>query len=152
MHEIIAVDWGTTIVGVMNVLTGSYIAYRDGDQAAGARRVLDATGTIVSFNGTDCDLPRLYELLGLDQDSHVLKATHDDMRLITSSIRWPCDPGTIPIYGHNLRATYEHFCGPLPPSPPEPIPDKYELDNWNDCYRTAELWKRWKQGTLVKRT
>jgi hypothetical protein len=76
------------------------MAYRGKDQMIeGAKRVLSAEGTIVSFNGNACDLPRLFELLQLEQTESALNATHD-MWEITSNIR----------VGRQSKCDWRHSC------------------------------------------
>ncbi|MGF6604597.1 hypothetical protein P3T23_009353 [Paraburkholderia sp. GAS448] len=150
MNEVLAFDWGTEIVGVLDVKTGLYMAYRgEGEMIEGAKRVLSVEGTIVSFNGNACDLPRLFELLQREQTECALKATHDDMLVITSTIRWAPDPGTGPINGPGLCATYTHYFGESKPSRPCSFTGEYEANNWLDCYMAAELWKKWKRDELA---
>ena len=151
MNEVLAFDWGIDIVGVLDVRTGVYTAYRGKDQMVeGGKRVVFAEGSIVSFAGNSRDLPKLFELLLLEWTDSVLTATHDDMLEITSSIRWPPNPGTGPINGDGLRATYEYYFRDSMPPPPSGLADKYVEDNWRDCYMTAELWKKWKRGELAR--
>jgi hypothetical protein len=150
MSQVLAFDWGTDIVGILDVKTDRYVAYRGkGGMIEGAQRVLSAEGTIVSFNGEACDLPRLLELLQFEQPVCTLKAKHDDMLVITSTIRWPPDPGTGPINGPGLRATYTYYFGESRPPLPDSATDEYEADNWRDCFMAVELWKKWKRGELA---
>ncbi|MGN6085684.1 hypothetical protein [Trinickia sp.] len=150
MNEVLAFDWGTTIVGVLDVHTEIYTAYRGAAKMIeGAKRVLSAEGTIVSFNGTACDLPRLFDLLQLCE-TETIKSTHDDMLIITSNIRWPPDPGTDPINGPGLDATYAYYIGDEVPTVPRGVTDECEADNWHDCYMAAALWKKWKRGELAR--
>jgi hypothetical protein len=150
MNEVLAFDWGTTIVGVLDVHTDVYTPYRGKERMIeGAKRILSAVGTIVSFNGIDCDLPKLFELLRLDRGRQDIRATHDDMLVITSTIRWPPDPGTLPIFGKGLLEMYTYYCGYGVPAAPLGLSDEYEANNWRDCYMTAELWMRWRHGDLA---
>jgi hypothetical protein len=116
----------------------------------GAKRIVFAEGTVVSFNGTGRDLSELFELLRLNDTDRVINATHDDMLEITSNIRWPPDPGTGPINGPGLEATYRYYFGEGPPPMPPGLADVYEAGNWLDCHMTAELWKKWKRGGLAR--
>ncbi|WP_322106031.1 hypothetical protein [Paraburkholderia sp. J41] len=151
MTDVLAFDWGTTMVGVLDVQTGIYTPYRGVEKSIeGATRILSAEGVIVSFNGTACDLPKLFELLKLDQSEQVIGATHDDMLLITSNARWPSDAGTGSIKGPGLIATYKYYLGSNVPVAPEGLTDEYEVSNWRDCHMTAALWKKWKRGELAE--
>jgi hypothetical protein len=149
MSNVLAFDWGTAVVGILDVRTEVYTPYRGADRMTeGAKRIVSAEGTIVSFNGNGCDLPRLFELLHLDQAQRVPKAMHDDMMKITSDIRWPPDLNTASIKGPGLGETYAYYFGNVLPPAPDGVIDDYEVSNWRDCYMTAALWKRWKQGEL----
>jgi hypothetical protein len=148
MPECLAVDWGTTIVGILDIGSGIYTPYRGDRTREGAARVQSCAGTIVTFNGTFCDLPELAKILGVTKLS--LCGVHDDMREITSRQRWPPDPGTDPILGENLTKTYTYYFGNEFSSEPPHLVDEYEISNWQDCFRAAELWKRWKAGELKR--
>ena len=149
MNDVLAFDWGTSIVGVLDIRSGDYVAYRGRDRMIeGATRIVSAEGIVVSFNGHAYDFPKLFELLGLEGADCAFKAAHDDMLKITSNIRWPPDIGTGLIKGPGLRPTYEHFCGFREFSAPAELTDIYERDNWRDCYMAAELWRKWKSGEL----
>jgi hypothetical protein len=150
MGEVLAFDWGTTIVGVLDVDADSYRAYRTGEERTeGAKRLVDCAGTIVSFNGCGRDLYELSIILGLPSQAHLtLKGIHCDMMPIISAIRWPPDPGTAPITGPDLTDTYQHYFGKLFPAPPPHVTDEYEGSNWLDCKMTAALWIRWRRGEL----
>ena len=151
MNEALAFDWGTAIVGILDVNTEIYTAYRGtAHMIDGAKRVLSAEGTIVSFNGTACDLPKLFELLQLHETAQATKARHDDMLVVTSNIRWPPDPGTGPIFGPGLDATYANYFGDNVPAVPYGITDEYVANNWRDCYMTAALWKKWRRSELAR--
>ena len=67
---------------------------------------------------------------------------------IISAIRWPPDPGTVPITGPNLADTYQHYFGTKFPAPPPQLTDPYEISNWRDCKMTAALGTRWQRGEL----
>lgn len=151
MSDVLAFDWGTTIVGVPDVTTDVYRAYRSPkERLEGAKRIVDCPSIIVSFNGSGRDLPELATILGLPPPAHLsLKAVHHDMMPIISAIRWPPDPGTAPITGPNLADTYQHYFGTNFPAPPPQLTDSYEISNWRDCKMTAALWTRWQRGELM---
>jgi hypothetical protein len=150
MSEVLAFDWGTGIIGVLDVNANRYRAYRTREERVeGAKRVVDCSGTIVSFNGCGTDLPELAKLLGLPSPAALtLKGIHRDMMPIISAIRWPPDPGTAPITGPNLKETYQHYFGKVLPTPPPHVTDEYEISNWLDCKMPADLWIRWQRGEL----
>jgi len=140
--EVLAFDWGTDIVGVLDVCTGLYSSYRGRRMSDGARRVFDCAGTIVSYNGARCDLQKLAELLSRNEEYVKPKGRHVDMLVEASKDRWPPNPGTSPILGTDLRNQYRYFFGEQVPELPGDITDEYEQDNCRDCQMTAELWKR----------
>jgi hypothetical protein len=65
VSEVLSFDWGTTIIGVLEVNTEIFTPYRGGRIADGVRRVIECSGTIVSFNGNSYDLPKMAEYLGV---------------------------------------------------------------------------------------
>jgi hypothetical protein len=146
-NEILAFDWGTTIVGILDVARNVYTSYRGKDMIEGAKRIASSTGTIVSFGGNSRDLKELSEILSFPFDTK-FQGGHDDMSEIISMIRWPPDAGTAPILGQCLRDTYRHYFGDELPPQPAGIHDLYEVNNWRDCHMTAELWKKWKRQGL----
>ena len=77
-----------------------------------------------------------------------VQGEHNDMQEIISIIRWPPDPGTSPILGWNLISTYEYYFEEDAISPPSNLKDDYIINNWSDCFMTAELWKKWKQNEI----
>ena len=141
-QEIMAFDWGESIVGVLDVSTGTYLPYRGDRMADGARRVFDCEGIIVSFNGNEFDLRKLKELLRDDNASAEIKGTHFDMLVEASRDQWPPKAGTSPIRGTNLRSYYWIYFGETLPEPPEGIMDEYERNNWLDCRMAADLWRK----------
>ncbi len=146
MSEVLSFDWGTTIVGVLDVHTAIYTPYHGTTQIEGARRIVSCCGTIVSFNGNLYDLPQIARILGLASAEELqLRGTHDDMLEITSEVLWP-GPKTI-IGSGGLTYRYTLFCSGIP-IPASPTQDVYEESNWRDCYMAAELWKKWKLGEL----
>jgi hypothetical protein len=150
MSEVLAFDWGTSIVGVLNVKNDLYRAYRTRvERIAGAKRIADCAGIIVSFNGRGRDLLELSKLLSLPSVADMtLKGIHHDMMPIISAIRWPPDPGNSPIAGPNLTDTYQHYYGKAIPAPPPHVTEEYEISNWLDCRMTADLWTRWQRDEL----
>lgn len=143
MKEILAFDYGQSIVGMIDLRTDLYIRYKGRRMVDGARRILDCEGIVISFNGTRYDLPRLAELVGVaDSDNPPLRGEHVDMQIEASRDRWPPDPGTSPIAGENLEKTYRHYFGESLPDPPDYLDDDYERNNWDDCYMTAMLWRK----------
>jgi hypothetical protein len=71
MSEVLAFDWGTTIVGVLDITTDVYRAYRSRkERLEGAKRIVDCPSIIVSFNGSGRDLPELATILGLPPPAH----------------------------------------------------------------------------------
>ena len=95
--EVLAFDIGENLVGVLDVHAGEYTPYRGDAMVDGARRMVDCEGTIVSFNGTCCDLPWLARILGLKEETPDLKGDHCDMLEIASEDRWPTYPGRAAI-------------------------------------------------------
>jgi hypothetical protein len=150
MSEVLAFDWGSTVVGVLDVQADIYRAYRTREERIeGAKRLVDCAGIIVSFNGRCRDLLEISKILGLPSAADLaLKGTHHDMMPIISAIRWPPDAGTAPIAGPSLVATYQHYFGKTIPRPPPHVTDPYESSNWLDCKMTAGLWHRWQRGEL----
>ena len=140
MNEILAFDVGQGMVGVLDVQTGSYSAYRGQDMLLGARRVFDCEGIIISFNGNRYDLPKLAERLNGRNSILEPKGKHIDMREEASRHRWPPEPGKKPIVGTNLISHYEHYFSEPLPEPPGSLKDEYEQDNWRDCRMAADLW------------
>jgi hypothetical protein len=60
MADVLAFDWGTEIVGVLDINADIYRPYRTrGERIEGAKRILDCDGIIVSFNGRGRDIPEL---------------------------------------------------------------------------------------------
>ena len=109
----------------------------------GAMRLIGCTGTIISFNGTKYDLPRLAEIVGAPKpDMLRLQGTHLDMLREASIDRWPPDPGTEPIIGTDLHGHYLHYFGTEIPEPPISVNDDYERSNWRDCFMAGQLWKK----------
>jgi hypothetical protein len=151
MSEVLAFDWGTEIVGVLDVCTDIYRAYRTREERIeGAKRVVDSAGIIVSFNGGGRDLPELSKILGLSSPARLtLKGAHHDMMSIISAIRWPPDSGMAPIVGPSLTDTYQHYFGQAIPAAPPHVTKPYEISNWLDCKMTADLWNRWQRGELT---
>lgn len=149
--EVIAFDWGTTAIGILDVIGNVYTAYCYGaGMAEGAKRIISSTGTIVSFNGNGRDLIEIAKLLGFSSLAEMnISGKHYDMMKITSDIRWPPDPGTASILGPGLLETYKYYFGDIPPIPPMDLQDDYLISNWYDCYMTAELWRKWKRGELI---
>lgn len=150
-EEVLAFDWGTTVIGVLDVSSNAYTAYRyGGDMVEGAKRITSTAGTIVSFNGKGRDLIEIAKILGFSSVAEMnVLGEHNDMMEITSNIRWPPDPGSASILGPGLIANYSYYFGDEPPIPPANMQDNYLISNWRDCYMTAELWKKWKRGELV---
>lgn len=150
MNEVLVFDWGTTIVGILDINSDLYVPYRHSEKMReAANRIISSAGTIVSFNGNARDLVELSKMLGLESASHLsIRGTHDDMLEVTSNIRWPPNLGTGSILGPGLTATYRHYFGDGSPSQPSFLQDDYEVSNWHDCHMTAELWKKWKRGEL----
>jgi hypothetical protein len=151
MADVLAFDWGTEIIGVLDVSTDVYRASRSRDaRVTAARRIVECAGIIVSFNGRGRDLLELSKLLALPSNSNlILKGEHHDMMPIISAIRWPPDPGTAPITGPSLAETYRHYFGDEIATPPPHMTDPYEISNWLDCKMTAALWLRWRRGELT---
>ena len=150
MNEVLTFDWGTNIVGILDVKTQIYIPYRSGkEMIKGAERIISSVGTIVSFNGNSRDLPELSKILGLSSMNELkIQGEHNDMLEITSDIRWPPDQGTGSILGPGLEKTYKYYVEDEFIALPSHLKDEYEESNWRDCYMTAELWKKWKLGEL----
>ncbi len=148
--EVLAFDWGTTIVGILDVDRNAYTPHRFAEgMIEGANRIAMSVGTIVSFNGNGRDLTEIAIILSLPSKQELsLRCQHDDMAEIISAIRWPPHLGTAPILGQSLYETYRHYFGAEFATPPAHIEDDYEVSNWRDCYMTAELWKQWKRGDL----
>lgn len=154
--EALAFDWGTSILGILDVNRDVYFPYLGDERTKGAKRLVSHIGAIVSFNGARYDLAEISKVLGLPPDTELhISGEHNDMSRIISEIRWPPDPGTAPILGQSLDDTYRYYFGDGPRNPPRHLSDAYEGDqlnyvigNWWDCYMTAELWKRWRRGEL----
>ena len=149
-HGVLSFDWGMTVIGILEVDSGTYTAYRYENMAEGANRLISSTGTIVSFNGNGRDLIEIAKILGFSSEAEMnISGEHNDMMEITSDIRWPPNPGSASILGPSLLETYRHYFGDIAPIPPEGLRDNYLISNWKDCYMTAELWKKWRRGELV---
>jgi hypothetical protein len=151
MADVLAFDWGTDIIGVLDVNTDVYRASRSRtERVAAARGIVECTGIIVSFNGWGRDLLEMSKLLALPSESSlILSGEHHDMMPIISAVRWPPDPGTAPIAGPSLAQTYRYYFGDeIPPFPPH-LTGQYEISNWLDCKMTAALWLRWRRGELT---
>lgn len=140
MNEILAFDVGTGIVGVLDVQTGSYAAYRGQDMPFGARRIFECEGIIISFNGNMYDLPELTKRLDDGNSVSEPRGKHIDMCEEASRDRWPPRPGTKLIVGPSLISHYMHYCGERLPEPPDSLKDEYEQNNWRDCRMAADLW------------
>jgi hypothetical protein len=144
--EVLAFDWGTTVVGVLDVITGIYTPYRGTQRVEGAQRIVGCRGSIVSFNGNSRDLREIATILGLASSAELnLQGSHDNMWEITGRILWP---GDSLINGFGLAERYAHFFGKDAVFPADPSLDDYLNSNWKDCYMTAQLWKKWKLGEL----
>lgn len=150
MNEALAFDWGKHIIGILDINTGLYTPYRTKDEIVrGAERIVSSTGNVVSFNGNVRDLVEIAKILGVPSGEELaIRGVHNDMLEITSIIRYPPRDGTGYINGPGLDATFEHFFGKLEIKSPPHINDDYEISNWKDCYKTAELWKKWRRGEL----
>lgn len=151
MNEDIAFDWGTHIIGILDINTGRYTPYRTKDEIVrGAERIVSSTGHLVSFNGNCRDLGEIAKILGIsDNKELVIRGVHHDMLEITSIIRYPPRDGTGYIRGTGgLDGAFEHFFGKIEIVNPPYLRDAYEISNWSDCYKTAELWKKWRSGEL----
>jgi len=147
---VLAFDWGTTIMGVLDVNSNTYKAYRYKEQMIEASKMLiNCDGTIISFSQNDRDLKEIAKLLGINNiDLLQINSTHNNMAPIVTNIRWPPRDGESGIIGTNLEANYEHYFQGIVPTTPDGLTDSYEISNWYDCYIVAELWKKWKQGQL----
>jgi len=148
--EVLAFDWGETIVGILDIDHNVYTPYRyRKEMIEGAKRIAMSAGTIVSFNGNGRDLDEIAKILSLPSKQKLsLRCQHDDMAEIISMIRWPPDPGSAPIRGQSLYDTYRYYFAGEAITPPAHVLDSYEVNNWGDCYMPAELWKKWKRGDL----
>jgi hypothetical protein len=142
-NEVLAFDWGTTIVGILDVERNVYTPHRFGEgMFEGAKRIATSVDTIVSFNGNGRDLIEIARILSIPSKLLLsLRCQHDDMADTISAIRWPPDPGTAPILDQSLNDPYRHyFAGPLPP-PPAHVHDGYEVDNWADYSQSTKRAK-----------
>jgi hypothetical protein len=147
--EVLAFDWGTTIVGVLDIAHNVYTPYRSSKEMINGTKRIASAEIIVSFGGTYRDLTELSRMLSLTCEKELsIHGHHDDMSEIISEIRWPPDPGTARILGQSLCETYRHYFGAELAIPPAHIEDEYEVSNWRDCHMTAELWKKWRRGDL----
>ena len=96
-------------------------------------------GIIISFNGTEYDLPLLVKLLGESAlDAPQSRGKHFDMLIEASQHRWPPDPGSNPIRGCGLCDHYAHYFKETLPAPLDRL-DNYDQDNWQDCYPDLPL-------------
>jgi hypothetical protein len=84
----------------------------------------------------------------MDVEAIALRGQHYDMLEIASAHRWPPRPGTKPIFGPDLRATYADYFGSDNVPPPSHLTDPYEADNWRDCFQAARLYKRLVEGEV----
>jgi hypothetical protein len=143
---VLSFDWGTAIIGVLDVNTGIYTPYRGSNIIVGVLRIADCIGIIVSFNGNSYDLPKMADYVGMTGKWDI-RGSHDDMLDITSSILWP---GPTPIVGSGgLEERFRRFCGDAE-LPASPMPDDpYFDDNWRNCFMAAELWRKWKRSELA---
>jgi hypothetical protein len=62
-EEVLSFDWGTTIIGVLDVNTDIYTPYCGASRIDGVRRIASCCGTVVSFNGNLYDLPQMAKFL-----------------------------------------------------------------------------------------
>ena len=147
MSDVFAFDWGTTVVGVLDIHANAYTPYRGKAMFDAAQMLSQCRGTIVSFNGLGKDLAELALILGIPQWN--FEVDHADMQVITSRERWPPDPGTSPILGEGLVATHKHYFGEETLRPTENLTDPYLQANWRDCRMTADLWVAWKEDALA---
>lgn len=143
VDEVLAFDTGIDVVGILEIGTGEYTAYRGLKRMAeGARRLLKAR-EIISYNGNRYDLKELASILGFSSvEELIIEGTHYDMQ----EICWN------PIFGSDLVFTYEENYGTSPIASPDYVTDSYEIDNYRDAFRAAELYRSWKKGTLKRAT
>lgn len=147
--DVLAFDWGTSIIGILDVNRNTYTPYRfKTGMLEGARRIATCRGTIVSFNGNGYDLIEIAKILGVPKLKLTEGCRHDDMAEVVSRTRWPPEPGTSPIWGQNLEDTYQYYFPDDAPIAPAALTDGYIINNWRDCYMPAELWKKWKRNDL----
>lgn len=82
-------------------------------------------------------------------DALKLKAEHNNMSPIISGIRWPPRDGETVITGTDLDTNYKYYFEGVVPTTPKGLTDDYEISNWLDCHKVAELWKKWKKGGIT---
>jgi hypothetical protein len=130
-NEVLAFDWGETIVGILDVDRNVYTPYWYGKgMIEGAQRIAMSAGTIVSFNGNGRNLDEIAKLLSLPSKQELsLRCQHDDMAGIISMIRWPPDPGSAPICGQSLYDTYRYYFAGEAITPPAHVLDSCEVNN-----------------------
>ena len=102
--NVLAFDTGIAIVGILDVNTGAYTAYRDPAWTAGATRLLECDGVIVSFNGNRYDLYDLARIIGAPSpDDLNLRGIHCDMRRLHPNIAGPLALGPSPYWVKTSR-------------------------------------------------
>lgn len=135
--EILAVDTGTQIVGIISVPDGVFTAYQGDRISIALERIRNASEVIVYGgvlrNGDDYDLTQLGKFAGITGELSI-KGVYTDMRLIC----WPTC-----AFGSNASGTYFRVFSARPD-----FLDTYEGDAERDCYMAWKLWERWKEGTL----
>jgi hypothetical protein len=131
--ETLAIDVGTTMVGILSADDRAFTPYTGNKIVDLAIPRIIAAKEIITYNGDRYDLLKLGERIGLPENLP-MSGIHTDMETVC----W----GN--INGRNLFGTYAMHREPCPP-----FPETYEGSNERDCYMTLKLWEWWKAGTLL---
>jgi hypothetical protein len=136
-------------IGILRVEDGCFKTYRCDELITGANRLLNAK-RIISFNASDenaYDTKELRKVLNLPPHATIpFKGIHDDMsRLCYETKRMEPDGNYNQGYfGMKLREIYLiRFKTPLP------APDTKRGHLLNDVLATYQLWKCWREDTLL---
>jgi hypothetical protein len=137
-------------IGILRISDGCFKTYQNNELKVGADRLLNAK-RVISFNASNeekYDQQELRKILNISADSPInFSGTHDDML----SICWKT--GRMEPDGHHNQGYYKmrlrqiyliRFKTHLP------APNDTGIGNLlNDVLATYQLWKCWREGTLL---
>jgi hypothetical protein len=136
-------------IGILRIEDGCFTRYQDDDLITGANRLLDAK-RIISFNAsneTAYDQKELRRVLNLSAKEKIpFNGIHDDMLSICyeSERMEPDGHHNQGYFGMSLREIYLiRFKTRLP------APDTNRGHLLNDVLATYQLWKCWREDTLL---